>query len=173
MDINAGIRKVMQVYTYNFGTEFVTKVRAELKSQATTPSVPAIRRFSEPRSVRVPFHATRQAMAYDYDLVVIGAGSGGVRAARVAAGYGARVAVVEEDRVGGTCVIRGCVPKKLLVYASRSDMFDLSGSFGWTVTVDSTGRPCPQQGQGDRPSRGGLRGRPTRPAPRSSVTAPC
>lgn len=69
-----------------------------------------------------------------YDLVVIGAGSGGVRAARVAASYGARVAIVEEYRVGGTCVIRGCVPKKLFVYASRfSDMFEIAGSFGWTV----------------------------------------
>ncbi len=57
--------------------------------------------------------------AYDYDLFVIGAGSGGVRAARIAAGYGAKVAVAEEYRVGGTCVIRGCVPKKLLVYASH------------------------------------------------------
>ena len=57
--------------------------------------------------------------AYDYDLFVIGAGSGGVRAARIAARHGARVAVAEEFRVGGTCVIRGCVPKKLLVYASR------------------------------------------------------
>ena len=56
---------------------------------------------------------------YDVDLFVIGAGSGGVRAARVAAGYGARVMIAEEYRVGGTCVIRGCVPKKLLVYASR------------------------------------------------------
>ncbi|WP_374625420.1 glutathione-disulfide reductase [Devosia sp.] len=73
-------------------------------------------------------------MGDGYDLVVIGAGSGGVRAARVAAGYGARVAIVEEYRVGGTCVIRGCVPKKLFVYASRfSDMFELAGSFGWTV----------------------------------------
>ena len=54
-----------------------------------------------------------------YDLVVIGAGSGGVRAARMAAGYGAKVAIVEEFRVGGTCVIRGCVPKKLYVLASR------------------------------------------------------
>ncbi len=73
-------------------------------------------------------------MAYDFDLVVIGAGSGGVRAARVAAGYGARVAIVEEYRIGGTCVIRGCVPKKLFVYASRfSDMFEIAGSFGWTV----------------------------------------
>src|SRR5690606_21113076 len=73
-------------------------------------------------------------MSFDYDLVVIGAGSGGVRAARMAAGYGARVAVIEEYRVGGTCVIRGCVPKKLLVYASRfSDLFGLADSFGWTV----------------------------------------
>ncbi len=51
--------------------------------------------------------------APDYDLIVIGAGSGGVRAARVAGGYGARVAIIEDFRVGGTCVIRGCVPKKL------------------------------------------------------------
>ena len=73
-------------------------------------------------------------MASDYDLIVIGAGSGGVRAARIAANYGARVAVVEEYRVGGTCVIRGCVPKKLFVYASRfSDMFEIAGSFGWAV----------------------------------------
>jgi glutathione reductase (NADPH) len=69
-----------------------------------------------------------------YDLVVIGAGSGGVRAARVAAGYGAKVAIVEEFRVGGTCVIRGCVPKKLYVYASRfRDSFEIAGSFGWQV----------------------------------------
>ncbi len=70
----------------------------------------------------------------DYDLVVIGAGSGGVRAARIAAGYGARVAIVEEYRVGGTCVIRGCVPKKLFVYAARyRDLFDIAPSFGWTT----------------------------------------
>lgn len=73
-------------------------------------------------------------MSESYDLVVIGAGSGGVRAARMAATYGARVAIVEEFRVGGTCVIRGCVPKKLYVYASRfSDMFDVAASFGWQV----------------------------------------
>src|SRR5690606_26846831 len=73
-------------------------------------------------------------MAFDYDLIVIGAGSGGVRAARMAATYGAKVAVVEEFRVGGTCVIRGCVPKKLYVYASRfNDLFDIAGSFGWQV----------------------------------------
>ena len=71
---------------------------------------------------------------FDYDLFVIGAGSGGVRAARIAGGYGARVAVAEEYRVGGTCVIRGCVPKKLLVYASRfSDEFEDAKGFGWTV----------------------------------------
>ena len=55
---------------------------------------------------------------FDYDLFVIGAGSGGVRASRVAAAHGAKVAVAEEYRVGGTCVIRGCVPKKMLVYGS-------------------------------------------------------
>ena len=56
---------------------------------------------------------------FDVDLFVIGGGSGGVRAARIAAGHGARVMVAEEYRMGGTCVIRGCVPKKLLVYASH------------------------------------------------------
>jgi len=71
---------------------------------------------------------------HDYDLFVIGAGSGGVRAARIAAGYGAKVAVAEEYRVGGTCVIRGCVPKKLLVYAGRfADEFEDARGFGWCV----------------------------------------
>src|SRR5918994_4660313 len=71
---------------------------------------------------------------HDVDLFVIGAGSGGVRAARIAASHGARVMVAEEFRVGGTCVIRGCVPKKLLVYASRfAHEFEEAASFGWTV----------------------------------------
>jgi glutathione reductase (NADPH) len=71
---------------------------------------------------------------YDFDLFVIGGGSGGVRAARIAAGHGARVAIAEEYRFGGTCVIRGCVPKKLLVYASRfRDEFEDAEGFGWTV----------------------------------------
>ena len=72
--------------------------------------------------------------AYDYDLFVIGAGSGGVRAARIASGHGARVAIAEEYRVGGTCVIRGCVPKKLLVYGSHfaEDLVD-ARRFGWTL----------------------------------------
>jgi len=72
--------------------------------------------------------------AYDYDLFVIGAGSGGVRASRIAASHGAKVAVAEEYRVGGTCVIRGCVPKKLLVYASSfAEEFEDAAGFGWTV----------------------------------------
>src|SRR5262245_58116460 len=68
------------------------------------------------------------------DLFVIGGGSGGVRAARIAAGYGARVLVAEEYRVGGTCVIRGCVPKKLLVHASHvhQETEDAAG-FGWSI----------------------------------------
>ena len=71
----------------------------------------------------------------EVDLFVIGAGSGGVRAARVAASHGARVMIAEEYRVGGTCVIRGCVPKKLLVYASRFALeFEDALGFGWTVT---------------------------------------
>ncbi len=73
-------------------------------------------------------------MAYDFDLFVIGAGSGGVRASRIAAGLGARVAVAEEYRTGGTCVIRGCVPKKLMVYASHfSEDFHLAQGFGWNI----------------------------------------
>lgn len=71
---------------------------------------------------------------FDYDLVVIGAGSGGVRAARTAAAHGAKVAIAEEHRVGGTCVIRGCVPKKLLVYGAHfaEDLAD-ARHFGWDV----------------------------------------
>ncbi len=69
---------------------------------------------------------------FDYDLFVIGAGSGGARAARIAASYGARVGIAEEYRVGGTCVIRGCVPKKLFVYASQfSESFEEAKGFGW------------------------------------------
>ena len=71
---------------------------------------------------------------HDVDLFVIGAGSGGVRAARIASNYGARVMIAEEFRVGGTCVIRGCVPKKLLVYAARfSHEFEDAAGYGWTV----------------------------------------
>ncbi len=77
--------------------------------------------------------------SFDYDLFVIGAGSGGVRAARVAALSGARVAVAEEDRVGGTCVIRGCVPKKFMVYASEfKRSFDLAQGYGWTIPEPPT-----------------------------------
>jgi glutathione reductase (NADPH) len=73
-------------------------------------------------------------MAFEYDLFVIGGGSGGVRAARKAAETGARVAVAEEYRFGGTCVIRGCVPKKLFVYASHfSEYFEDAAGFGWSV----------------------------------------
>lgn len=71
---------------------------------------------------------------FDYDLFVIGAGSGGVRASRIAASHGARVAVAEEFRVGGTCVIRGCVPKKLMVYASHfAHSLEDASTYGWTL----------------------------------------
>src|SRR5688500_20289477 len=71
---------------------------------------------------------------YDYDLFTIGAGSGGVRASRLSASFGARVAVAEERYLGGTCVNVGCIPKKLLVYASHygEDFADAAG-FGWSV----------------------------------------
>src|ERR687893_283257 len=77
---------------------------------------------------------TKRMGAFDVDLFVIGAGSAGVRAARIAAGYGAKVMLAEEYRVGGTCVIRGCVPKKLMVYASRfAEEFHEAEGFGWSV----------------------------------------
>ena len=75
---------------------------------------------------------------YDYDLFVIGAGSGGVRAARLASLLGKRVGVAEEHRVGGTCVIRGCVPKKFMVYASDfAHEFEVAKGYGWTVEEPS------------------------------------
>ncbi len=73
-------------------------------------------------------------MTFDYDLFVIGAGSGGLAAAKRAASYGARVAIAEEDLVGGTCVVRGCIPKKLMVYASHFPaLFEAAAGYGWHV----------------------------------------
>ena len=73
-------------------------------------------------------------MAYDYDLFTIGAGSGGVRASRLAAMTGAKVLVAEEDRAGGTCVIRGCIPKKYMVYASEfGRTLEHMKGYGWKV----------------------------------------
>ncbi len=73
--------------------------------------------------------------SYDYDLFVIGAGSGGVRASRMSASYGARVAVAEERFLGGTCVNVGCIPKKLLVHASHfaHEFQTASAGYGWTL----------------------------------------
>ena len=72
-------------------------------------------------------------MAYDYELFVIGAGSGGVRASRISAAYGAKVGICEDFRVGGTCVIRGCVPKKLMVYGSKfAHAFEDAAAYGWS-----------------------------------------
>src|SRR5580765_9101420 len=86
---------------------------------------------------RAPRRASVMA-DFETDLFVIGGGSGGVRAARIAAGHGARVMLAEEYRVGGTCVIRGCVPKKLLVYASRfAHAFEDAAGYGWTVPEPS------------------------------------
>ena len=70
---------------------------------------------------------------YDFDMFTIGAGSGGVASSRRAGSYGARVAICEESRIGGTCVMRGCVPKKLLVYGAQfADAFADAAGFGWT-----------------------------------------
>ena len=96
---------------------------------------------------------------YDYDLFVIGAGSGGVRAARLAAMSGARVAMAEEDRVGGTCVIRGCVPKKFMVYASEFSQHFKTAAGLWLDgrrERPSTGQVPRRQGQRDRPALGHL-----------------
>ena len=94
-------------------------------------------------------------MAFDVDFLVIGAGSGGVRAARIAAGHGAKTLVAEESRIGGTCVIRGCVPKKLYVYASRfADDFRDAAAFGWSVgepTLRLADAGC-GQGKGNQPA---------------------
>jgi len=90
--------------------------------------------------------------SYDFDLFVIGGGSGGVRASRVAAQTGARVAIAEEYGFGGTCVIRGCIPKKLFVYAShyRADFEDAAG-YGWTIpTAFRLERAGRQQKPGNR-----------------------
>jgi len=79
---------------------------------------------------------------YDFDIFTIGAGSGGVASSRRAGSYGARVAICEESRVGGTCVIRGCVPKKLLVYGAQfADAFADAAGFGWTVPMPSFNWP--------------------------------
>ncbi len=79
---------------------------------------------------------------FDFDLFVIGAGSGGVRAARIAAGHGARVGICESSRVGGTCVIRGCVPKKLLSYAAHfAEEFEDAEAYGWEVGETSFSWP--------------------------------
>ncbi|AIO41931.1 glutathione-disulfide reductase [Burkholderia sp. AU19243] len=82
-------------------------------------------------------------MDFDYDLFVIGAGSGGVRLARMSASYGARVGIAEEEQIGGTCVLRGCIPKKLLVYASHypHEIDDAKG-FGWTFGAGSLDWPA-------------------------------
>ena len=121
--LDEAFNKRAQAWVDKFADEVIAKMRAEMKKRATTilSRSPAAGQ-------------TRQGMTEEVDLFVIGAGSGGVRAARIASGYGARVMIAEEYRVGGTCVIRGCVPKKLLVYASRfADEFEDAAGFGWTV----------------------------------------
>ena len=94
-------------------------------------------------------------MKFDFDLFVIGGGSGGVRASRMAAMTGARVALAEESRMGGTCVIRGCIPKKLLVYASQfSENFLDAPGYGWTIGERSFDWPTMIANKATRKSRG-------------------
>ena len=108
-----------------FGVELGKEIARELDEGADE------RRARSRR--RAPDRKGRALMA-DFDLFVIGAGSGGVRAARVAAAHGAKVAIAEEHKVGGTCVIRGCVPKKLLVYGAHfAEDLDDAAMFGWDV----------------------------------------
>lgn len=104
------------------------------KSAATTTRPAKATESGAPTAIEASGNGNGTAPKPDFDLFVIGAGSGGVRAARIAASHGARVAIAEEYRVGGTCVIRGCVPKKLMVYASRvpDELRDAAG-FGWTT----------------------------------------
>ena len=87
---------------------------------------------------------------HDYDLFVIGAGSGGVRAGRIAAGYGAKVAIAEEWRVGGTCVLRGCIPMKLFVHASHfAEAFEDSVGFGWRAEDLNSAGACGNAARAD------------------------
>ena len=113
---------------------------------------------------------------FDVDLFVIGGGSGGVRAARIAAQHGARVMLAEEYRLGGTCVIRGCVPKKLLVYASRfHGEFEDAAGFGWTVPHAAFDWPTLIANKDREIARleAAYGPRWKRPASKSSRTAPC
>src|SRR5262249_50416932 len=87
---------------------------------------------TQPRARRRP--GEHSMAGYDFDLFTIAAGSGGVAASRRAGSYGAKVAIAESLRVGGTCVLRGCVPKKLLVYGAEfADAFEDAAGYGWTV----------------------------------------
>ena len=93
-------------------------------------------------------------MAHDFDLIVLGAGSGGVAASRRAASHGAKVAIVEAGRVGGTCVPRGCVPKKLLMYAAQyGDAIAEAAGYGWQLPLDGPAFDMAQPGKPPRPPR--------------------
>ena len=100
----------------------VTNLRGSLRARVTLHSLSLL---------------SEENMVYDYDLYVLGAGSGGVRASRMSAAYGARVAVAESTYLGGTCVNVGCVPKKLFVYGSHfHEEFEDAAAYGWTVRAD-------------------------------------
>src|SRR5437899_1397383 len=120
---------------FSIGKNILKVVSGDGNARSISLTWPSKRRYSrrnDPNVAVLWFCSQVIHMSYDYDLFVIGAGSGGVRASRIAAGYGARVGICEDYRVGGTCVIRGCVPKKLLVYGSKfAHEFEDSLAYGW------------------------------------------
>ena len=146
--------------TFNFVQQWAPRVGEEVDE-------PLPRRNEEerPQPLTLAQRSARSMADFDTDLFVIGGGSGGVRAARIAAGYGARVMLAEEYRVGGTCVIRGCVPKKLLVYASR---FGARVREGGRLRLD-LGRADVRLGDADR-QQGYARSRVWRPPTRRTST---
>src|SRR6516162_2213369 len=118
----------------NGQTSFLTKLSAKCAKSCRSEGLHSSHQTAGRGAARPASRQQRLMADQQVDLFVIGAGSGGVRAARVASRHGARVMIAEEYRVGGTCVIRGCVPKKLLVYASRlSDEFEDAEGYGWNV----------------------------------------
>ncbi|MBN9000428.1 MAG: FAD-dependent oxidoreductase, partial [Rhizobiales bacterium] len=128
VDLDNDVARIMAKY---FSEEELQQIAAFYKTPAGIKFATLLPKVRRVLGVSLTMSASSE---FDVDLFVIGAGSGGVRAGRIAASHGARVMVAEEYRVGGTCVVRGCVPKKLFVYASHfAEEFEDAAGFGWTV----------------------------------------